>query len=536
MSESECIGHEPCPECGSRDNLGRYDDGHGYCFGCGYWEPGEGQAGGQQEKKVSKSVHLEDAHYGALPSRRISEETCKKYGYQKAKVGGKPAQVANYRRGGDLVAQKVRFKNKDFIFVGDDVKHSGLYGQHLFREGGKMLSITEGEIDAMSLSQMQGNKWPVVSVPTGAQGAAKSIAKELEWVESFDKVVFMFDMDVVGQQAAKECAALLSPGKAFIGHLPSKDPNECLVNGQVRECLSAMWDAAPFRPDGIVDVEELIDDACQDIEIGKDWPWQGMNLTYGRRRGELYGFGGGTGCGKSTIFKQIALHIIENDKLPVGMLMLEEQPKLTLKTLAGMHMGARVHVPGVEYDRDELRQAAQDLAGRVYFYDHFGSADWDVIKGKIRYMVHALGIRDIFLDHLTALAAAVDDDERKAIDKMMAELSSLTQELDCTIYYISHLTTPEGKPHEEGGRVLEKHFRGSRSIIYWSHFLFGIERNKQDLDGVTTFRILKDRYTGDANGVTFGLDYDRKTGHLKECALPGDDFESQFGNTSGGDF
>jgi twinkle protein len=85
---------------------------------------------------------------------------------------------------------------------------------------------------------------------------------------------------------------------------------------------------------------------------------------------------------------------------------------------------------------------------------------------------------------------------------------------------VSHLTTPEGKAHEEGGRVLEKQFRGSRSIAYWSHFLFGIERDKQATDDITTFRVLKDRYTGDAAGVRFGLRYDTGTGLLAECPLP----------------
>ena len=32
------IHHEPCPNCQSRDNLARYDDGHAFCFGCGYRE------------------------------------------------------------------------------------------------------------------------------------------------------------------------------------------------------------------------------------------------------------------------------------------------------------------------------------------------------------------------------------------------------------------------------------------------------------------------------------------------------------------
>ena len=46
---SNFISHEPCPKCGSRDNLGIYDDGHQFCFGCKYYKPGE-------ERKYSKSV------------------------------------------------------------------------------------------------------------------------------------------------------------------------------------------------------------------------------------------------------------------------------------------------------------------------------------------------------------------------------------------------------------------------------------------------------------------------------------------------
>lgn len=37
---SQFIGHEPCPDCGGSDPLGRWDDGHGYCFNCGRYERG----------------------------------------------------------------------------------------------------------------------------------------------------------------------------------------------------------------------------------------------------------------------------------------------------------------------------------------------------------------------------------------------------------------------------------------------------------------------------------------------------------------
>jgi len=36
---SEFIGHEPCPICGSRDNLARYDSGSAFCFGCRRYFP-----------------------------------------------------------------------------------------------------------------------------------------------------------------------------------------------------------------------------------------------------------------------------------------------------------------------------------------------------------------------------------------------------------------------------------------------------------------------------------------------------------------
>lgn len=469
---------------------------------------------------------IRDLDFRYLPKRGLSEETCSKFKYGVGTSShGKTVQVAQYYKDGAVVAQKVRDSKKNFAVLGDTkVLSKLLFGQHLWRDAGKRLIITEGEIDAMSVSQAQGNKWPVVSVPSGAQAAAKAVAHNIEWVERFDQVVFCFDSDDPGIQAAKECAQQLSPGKAYIAELPLKDANEMLMAKKGKELIDALWGAKQYRPDGIIDIASLTEAASADIEVGRPWPWDSLTAaTYGRRRAELYGFGGGTGCGKSTVFKQIAKHIIEVDRLPVGLLMLEEPPHLTAKTVAGMMMGKRVHVPGVDYDKDELRRTLDDLGGRVYLYDHFGSMSFEVIREKIRYMVRALGVRDIFLDHLTALAASIDVDERKAIDKIMAELSSLTQELDCTIYYISHLTTPQnGKPHEEGGRVYENQFRGSRSIAYWSHFLFGIERDKQS-DDPTCFRVLKDRYTGDAAGLTFGLRYSTTTGLLHECELPADD-------------
>lgn len=44
-TKAVCIDHVGCPKCGSRDNVGVYDDGSEWCFGgCGYYKPPAGMA------------------------------------------------------------------------------------------------------------------------------------------------------------------------------------------------------------------------------------------------------------------------------------------------------------------------------------------------------------------------------------------------------------------------------------------------------------------------------------------------------------
>ncbi|KKK63819.1 hypothetical protein LCGC14_2990440, partial [marine sediment metagenome] len=256
----------------------------------------------------SKSLPLlKGGEHQRLKKRRLSEETCKKFDYRVAQMGGRTVQVANYRDGNKVVSQKIRDSKKNFTILGKTKAISKLlFGQHLWRDDGKRLVITEGEIDAMSVSQAQGNKWPVVSVPNGAQGARKSVAANVEWIEHFETVVFCFDQDEPGQDAAKECAAILSPGKAAIARLPLKDANDMLVAGKGKDLIDALWAAKTYRPDGVVDVAAVAKMAAAPMQQGRAWPWKTLtDATYGRRRKELYGFGGGTGCGKSTLFNVI---------------------------------------------------------------------------------------------------------------------------------------------------------------------------------------------------------------------------------------
>ncbi|WP_202818645.1 toprim domain-containing protein [Brucella pituitosa] len=468
------------------------------------------------------------------PSRGISEDSAQKWGFTKstyslpAKNGiaatssNEPVRVFNYRNASNqVVAQKVRFKGKDFRFLGD-TKEAGLYGMHLWRDRGKRVVIVEGEMDAISLSQMQGHKWPVVSIPNGAQGAAKALSKNIDWLEQFDEIVLLFDNDEAGQVALDDCKKVaFTPGKLRIARLPEdlKDANEALVAGRIKETLDCLWDAKVYRPDGILSVDDIMDDILTPTEMGIPWWLPGLtDATYGRRYGEIYAVGAGTGVGKTDFLMQQIAYDINDLELTVGAIFLEQRPRETAQRVAGKLAGKMFHIPNGDWNAEELRRAASELQGKVFFYDNFGQTDWDVVKGHIRYMAVSLGVRVFYLDHLTAMADT--GDEKGSIEQIMKEMAGIAQELDIIITFVSHLSTPDGKPHEEGGRVMIRHFKGSRAIGFWSYFMFGLERDQQaddpEIKTTTIFRILKDRYTGKGTGQTFLLGFDQEAGRLFE--------------------
>jgi twinkle protein len=523
----EVVGHEPCDLCGSSDNVALYADGHRHCFtpGCGFHTKGDGET----HQRRTPRLGLLTLDYRALPPRCLSEAACRKFGVGVGKLGEETVVVFEYRnQDGQVVAQKCRTKAKDFPVLGDS-KAMLLFGQHLWPGKGKRVVVTEGELDAVALCQVQDLKWPVVSIPSGAGSAAKAIAKSREWLEGFDEVVLAFDADDAGREGVSKAAAILTPGKvrvADFGPLGVKDANEALMkanDGQpdlIRKMISAVWDARTWRPDGVVSLKDIRERVLTTPTVGYSWPWKSLNdLTFGRRVGEVIGLGAGTGQGKSDFVSQCVAHDVSQG-LRVGVISLEQDVGDTGKRIAGKLAHRRFHVPDGSWKPEELEAAWAKLEATdaVKLYDNFGVADWATIKARINYMVDVEGCQVVWLDNLTGIVAA-EEDERRALEMIMAEAASMAKGR-FVFMFVSHLATPEGKSHEEGGRVTIRHYKGSRSIGYWSHFLLALERDQQAEDPeeriTTTVRFLKDRNTGQATGRTVDLRYDEPTGMLNE--------------------
>ncbi len=541
--DAEFIEHLPCEECGSSDANAYYSDGHCYCFSCGaYTPPGDESIPrdieSKKQKRSNTNTKLIPGEYKDLGKRGITKDTARIFGYQVGTYNNKPVQIANYADDdGNIVAQKLRFANKQFKYLGDPDK-AKLFGQNVWPKGQRMVVVTEGEIDAMSVSQVQGNQYPVVSIPTGAKGAKKALNRHMSWLMSFDSIVLMFDQDEDGQNAIDEVAPLFPPKKVFVAGLPdNKDPNDLLVEDRGKELYNSIWRARVWRPGEIVTVHDIKDEVRKPVEWGLSWPWNSLTKhTYGRRRGEVYTIGAGTGVGKTDVVSEIIAHNLEDHQQPTGAIFLEQTPKETVQRVAGKIAGHKFHVPDANWTQRELDEALDWLEEQDTLQLYGGwSGDWEDLEEVIRYWA-AEGIKDVVVDHLTAIISDAED-QRRELESTMKAISQMAVQLGITIYLVSHLSTPDGTPHEEGGRVQLKHFFGSRSIGFWSFFAFGLERNQQAEDqsqrNTTYLRILKDRYTGQSTGEIVPLQYDHEDGRIYEGHI--DNAEEYFPDSDGDD-
>jgi len=518
-NNSEFVKHEPCPQCQSRNNLARYSDGHGWCFGCGYREPANGETNEFNNTKIKTDMITGQVE--ALSKRQIDFDTCKFFNYQTGTYNGQPVQIAPYYNSNyQVVAQHIRFPNKDFIWLGD-MNEVGLFGQHKWKGNQKMITITEGEVDAMSVSKVQGNKWPVVSVPSGAKSAKKYIKKNLEYLESFEKVVLMFDNDEAGNTASIECAQLFTPKKALVSKLPLKDANDMLVSGRGKDIINHIWNARPYTPEGIIAGADTWDLVMQDdSKECTPYLWEGLNnKTKGIRKGEIVLFTAGSGTGKSQVCREIAFDLITKGK-NVGYIALEESVARTVRGLISIDLNSKIHEEEIRRDFSEetLKKSWDKIQGNTYFHKHFGSTDSENLMSKIRFLVRGCDCDYVVLDHINMVVSGIEGDERKLIDYTMTRLRSLVEELNFGLILVCHMKRlPDKTGHEEGAITSLSHLKGSHGLGQLTDICCGLERSQQheETKDILTIRVLKNRYNGDT-GVACSLHYDRETGRLSE--------------------
>lgn len=516
---SKFIGKEPCPKCHSKDNLARYDDGHAVCFSvaCGYYEASKGKSMTTTTQHGARKHTPISSKY-----RSISLDTLRKYGTMETEG---TIDFAYADKTGAVVAWKCRDKAEKSFFVAGKWGDVSLFGQQLFTPGSaKAVTITEGELDAMSAFEIMGSKYPVVSIGNGAQSAVKNIKENYEWLDSFDSVYICFDNDGPGRDAAKAAAEVIGSKAKIVKLTDYKDANEYLTNNKREEFSKLWWKAEAFVPDGIIPGNTLWDVVNAPVEkAAAMYPFDGLNrLTYGLRYGELVLFTAGTGLGKSQVLREIVYGLISQTKDNIGLMFLEESVKKTGRSLMSLAIDTPLHYPDVQVPSTKLREAFDSTlgTGRVFLFDHFGSSNVDNIISRVRYMAKGLDCKWVFLDHISIVVSSQEyGDERKALDEIMTKLRQLVQETGIGLIAVSHLKRPEKKGHEEGAETSLGQLRGSGAIGQLSDFVIGLERNSQAENiaerNTTKVRVLKSRTFG-LTGPACSLLYTQADGRMRE--------------------
>jgi len=520
----------PCSYCDSSDGAEYYEDtGLMHCFVCEKTWKAEGDTAPMEEFKDETLKQVEEIKSKV---RGISPDVFKQFGYYRGPSG---EHIANmYNKDGKIIAQKSRFKDKTFSWKGN-AKASIPFGMHLWRSGGKRITITEGEIDAMSIAEALGGKYPVISISNGAATAKKDLSKHIEYLNTFDEVVIWFDNDDPGRKAVQEVSSLFPPGKVYtVQSSEYKDANDVLVNLGKAGVLKHYYETKKYTPAGIVNANEggfdaLMEDSSSDEVFAT--PFTDLDIA----KGAMTTFVSGSGMGKSTIVREIGHHLLTEKGLTVGHVALEENNSVSKRAYLGITLNESIvgKKKWAEYKEEpknvtKIKEAYEKVIGtdRLYLYNHFGSLDSDSLLSKLRYLAVGAGCDIIILDHISIVVSGLEDmgdNERRVIDVLMTKLRSLVEETGVGMILVSHLKRPSGdKGHEDGVQVSLSHLRGSGSIAQLSDKVIGLEGNQQDEEhsNERIIRCLKDREEGEKVGILGHAKYYADIGRLMPDEAP----------------
>lgn len=348
--------------------------------------------------------------------RGLTPETLSRYGCAITAEGD--LYMPYYSITGEVIGAKVRKKGtKSFRFEGnsDEVTVFGVQTAN----GDRHIIVTEGELDAMSASQMTG--YPAVSVPHGADSAVKHCKKCLKFLESFDTIYVVMDADEPGQKAQSKLMELFKPGKARAVTLPMgrKDPNDMLVANQGQLFKSQLFAGRFFLPVGITTKEDLVQRAVDlykntDARVGTPTGYEGLDrLIGGWRQGELHTIAAGTGIGKAV-------------KLDTLVIMCDGSVKQHGDLIEGDVLANGVVVEAVSdvwKDRPIIRVTFDDGT----YYDCDENHLWAVSAQKRRDANNVvLSTKDMLNDYLYPNSSR----KRYAVDLVVTEYPSKPQPID----------------------------------------------------------------------------------------------------------
>lgn len=331
-----------------------------------------------------------------LNSRGLTDETIAAFKIGEQVNGQKTFAVFPYLRDGVLVNAKYRNPADKKEMRQEGGAEPCLFGWHLIDPKCRVVAITEGEIDAMTLHQCG---IPALSVNAGA-GNHQWIENDWSRLDRFSEILVCFDDDEAGKKGAAEVIKRLGNERCKPVTFPAKDANDYLLAGaegcDFEDCIRA---AKPVDPEELRGASDFIskvksmfypaqgDDKDPCIVLDKRLEW------FEFRKGELTVWTGYNGHGKSLMLSQILLGLMKQGERVV-IFSGEMTPERQLKRMAKQATG--LDRPTPQY----LDTLGNWLHQRLWLFNVVGSATIDRLLEVFLYSSRRYGTTHFVIDSL----------------------------------------------------------------------------------------------------------------------------------------
>jgi twinkle protein len=457
------FNHQPCPyvDCGSSDAFSYETELMiGKCHSCESAYPSK-KATFSWAKEIypTKGVNnmgvvdytpkrIEQAGNGKFVAMRgITERTMEDFGV----LTYDDRQEYVYPSGG----KKVRTLKEKGFYAKDGFKGDELFGMNFFTAGcSKIVTITEGELDALSVAQMLKSSYtnPVVSLPS-ATPSRKLWENCKDWLNSFDKIVLSVDTDEAGNAVADKIAKLF-PNKVYrVPHETYKDANEFLQAGKGNDFKSAWWNARKYTPENILNTTD------QFLSLYNDTPEHQYVETgivalddkiLGLMQGHFTVIKAPTGIGKTEVMRFLEYNMLQKG-IPIAAWHLEETKLRSLLGLVSYDCKenlTRRDLIDEKKAHDRVVKSIESLTKDENFYQFYlgdGQGTEELLE-QIRFFREACGVRYVFFEPIQDVVAGKNEaSKEETLADLSVRLSKIAAELNVGIVTIAH-TNDDGDP------------------------------------------------------------------------------------------
>jgi twinkle protein len=198
---------------------------------------------------------------------------------------------------------------------------------------------------------------------------------------------------------------------------------------------------------------------------GLTLPWAKTHEKIRVRPGEVSGWSGINGHGKSLILSQVVLHLMQHDE-KVCLASMEMKPAESLHRMA--QQAAGMPVPSDDYVDAFLRW----LDGRLFLYDQLGTVKRDRILALARYAQKEVGCGQMVIDSLMKCGIGTQDydAQKDFIDELSAHAKDTGQHV--------HIVAHSKKVESEDAPLDKMAVKGASEIVDQLDNLYIVWRNK----------------------------------------------------------